>query len=63
VVEEAFFLVVGAAWAWVELLILVWCVACGFDGAARPAGRENPDGSLVWHRDFGILPQRGRENS
>jgi hypothetical protein len=28
--------------------------AWGFDGATRPAGRENPDGSFVWHRDFGI---------
>ena len=22
----------GAAWAWVEFLILVWCLACGFEG-------------------------------
>ena len=39
-------LVAGAAWAWVEFLILVWCMACGFDGATRPARRENPDGLL-----------------
>ena len=51
-------LVAGAAWAWVEFLFLVWCMACDFDGATRPARRENPDGTLVWHRDFGILPSR-----
>ena len=28
-------LVAGAAWAWVEFLILVWCLACGFEGATR----------------------------
>ena len=30
-------LIAGAAWAWVEFLIWVWCMACGFDGATRPA--------------------------
>ena len=30
-----FVLVAGAAWAWVEFLILVWCLACGFGGATR----------------------------